>query len=92
MTSFPALTSRRHGTETVLTGFLDRSALYGVLAEIEALGLNLLELRQLEPRSTRIASAICNSLNYSTPAQDKQATPLCALRVANVVGDPVAIQ
>jgi hypothetical protein len=33
----------------VLTGFLDRSALYGVLAEIETLGLELLELRQLEP-------------------------------------------
>jgi hypothetical protein len=38
-----------HGAHTVLTGFLDRSALYGVLAEIEALGLDLLELRQLEP-------------------------------------------
>jgi hypothetical protein len=31
----------------VLTGLLDRSALYGVLAEIEALGLDLLELRKL---------------------------------------------
>jgi hypothetical protein len=30
----------------VLTGLLDRSALYGVLAEIEALGLDLLEVRQ----------------------------------------------
>jgi len=29
---------------------LDRSALYGVLAEIEALGLDLLELRQLAPQ------------------------------------------
>jgi hypothetical protein len=35
-------------SETVLTGFLeDRSALYGVLAQIEALGLELLELRQI---------------------------------------------
>jgi hypothetical protein len=33
----------------VLTGLLDRSALYGVLAEIEALGLDLLEVRQLTP-------------------------------------------
>jgi len=32
----------------VLTGRLDRSALYGVLAEIDALGLDLLEVRQLE--------------------------------------------
>ena len=30
-------------------GLLDRSALYGVLAEIEALGLDLLEVRQLTP-------------------------------------------
>ena len=47
--AFPALASRWHGAHTVLTGLLDRSALYGVLAEIEALGLDLLELRQLTP-------------------------------------------
>ncbi len=52
LSAFPALESHLHGTETVLTGFLDRSALYGVLAEIEALGLDLLEVRQLEPRCT----------------------------------------
>jgi hypothetical protein len=39
--------SHHHGAHTVLTGLLDRSALYGVLAEIEALGLDLLEVRQL---------------------------------------------
>ena len=38
----------RNGSETVLTGLLeDRSAVYGVLAQIEALGLELLELRQI---------------------------------------------
>jgi hypothetical protein len=46
---FPALASQWHGAHTVLTGLLDRSALYGVLAEIEALGLDLLEVRQLAP-------------------------------------------
>ncbi len=50
LSAFPALASRRHGTHTVLTGLLDRSALYGVLAEIEALGLGLLEVRQLMPK------------------------------------------
>ena len=36
------------GSETVLTGLLeDRSAVFGVLAQIEALGLELLELRQI---------------------------------------------
>jgi hypothetical protein len=49
LSCFPALASRRHGAHTVLTGCLDRSALYGVLAELEALGFDLLELRQLEP-------------------------------------------
>jgi hypothetical protein len=47
LSAFPALVSRRHGAHTVLTGLLDRSALYGVLAEIEALGLDLVEVRQL---------------------------------------------
>jgi len=47
LSAFPALGPRHHGACTVLTGLLDRSALYGVLAEIEALGLDLLEVRQL---------------------------------------------
>jgi hypothetical protein len=47
LSAFPALAPRHHGAHTVLTGFLDQSALYGVLAEIEAFGLDLLELRKL---------------------------------------------
>jgi hypothetical protein len=47
--AFPALEPHRHGAQTVLTGLLDRSALYGVLAEIEALGLDLLEVQRLTP-------------------------------------------
>ena len=36
--------------DTVLTGWLeDRSAVFGVVAQIEALGLDLLELRRLTP-------------------------------------------
>ena len=50
LSAFPAMTPRRHGADTVLTGLLDRSALYGVLAQIEALGLDLLEVRQLGPQ------------------------------------------
>jgi hypothetical protein len=50
LSAFPAMTSRLQGAETVLTGLLDRSALYGVLAEVEALGLDLLEVRQLTPQ------------------------------------------
>ena len=49
LSAFPAMVPQRHGADTVLTGRLDRSALYGVLAEIEALGLDLLEIRKLAP-------------------------------------------
>jgi hypothetical protein len=49
LSAFPALAPQHHGTHTVLTGLLDRSGLYGVLAEIEALGLDLLEIRRLTP-------------------------------------------
>jgi hypothetical protein len=50
LSAFPAMAWERQGTETVLTGVLDQPGLYGVLAEIEALGLELLEVRQLTPR------------------------------------------
>jgi hypothetical protein len=49
LSAFPALALHHQGAHTMLTGLLDRSALYGVLAEIEALGLDLLELRKLTP-------------------------------------------
>lgn len=48
--AFPALQARTSGCDTVLTGALrDQAALHGVLAEIEALGLELLEVRRLPP-------------------------------------------
>ena len=48
--AFPALQAQASGGDTVLTGPLpDRAALYGVLAQIEALGLDLLEVRRLPP-------------------------------------------
>jgi hypothetical protein len=50
LSAFPAMVPQWEGADTVLTGRLDRSALYGVLAEVEALGLDLLEVRQLTPR------------------------------------------
>ena len=51
LSAFPAMAWQRQGQETVLTGVLDRPALHGVLAEIEALGLDLLEVRQLTPEA-----------------------------------------
>ena len=46
--AFPDLCAQAHGAETVLTGVLpDQAALHGVLAKIQALGLELLELRRM---------------------------------------------
>ena len=48
--AFPGLRAQPRGQDTVLTGALpDQAALHGVLAEIEALGLELLEVRRLPP-------------------------------------------
>jgi hypothetical protein len=47
LSAFPSLASELKDSETVLTGVLeDRSAVFGVVAQIEALGLELLELRK----------------------------------------------
>jgi hypothetical protein len=49
--AFPDLQARPDGDDTVLTGVLaDQAALYGVLAEAEALCLELIEVRRLPPR------------------------------------------
>jgi hypothetical protein len=45
--AFPTLHADARGTETVLVGAIpDQAALHGVLAQIEALGLELLEVRR----------------------------------------------
>jgi hypothetical protein len=49
LSAFPAMVTQQEGRVTVLTGVLDQSALYGVLADIETLGLDLLEVRLLPP-------------------------------------------
>ena len=54
LSAFPSMAAELKGSETVLTGLLeDRSALFGVIAQIEALGLELLEVRQIgaQPRT-----------------------------------------
>lgn len=54
LSAFPTMGSEVRGGDTVLTGLLeDRSAVYGVLAQIEALGLELLELRRVGPSTVR---------------------------------------
>ena len=48
LSAFSSMAHEVKRSETVLTGWLeDRSALFGVLAQIEGLGLELLEVRQV---------------------------------------------
>ena len=48
--AFPDLRVRARGGDTTLSGVLaDQAALYGVLAQLEALGLELIEVRRLPP-------------------------------------------
>ena len=48
LVAFPGLRARTHQGETVLSGALpDQAALHGVLGQIEALGLELIEVRRI---------------------------------------------
>jgi hypothetical protein len=50
-TAFPTLHAETQGKDTLLAGDLaDQAALHGVLAQIEALGLELVEVRRLHGR------------------------------------------
>jgi hypothetical protein len=60
LSAFPGLRSRHEGAETVLFGDLDHPALYGVLSEIEALGLDLVEIRQLTTEPDIAESEDCD--------------------------------
>jgi monoterpene epsilon-lactone hydrolase len=56
MQAFPTLAEGRSSQDTLLVGSLpDQCALYGVIHQLEALGLELLEIRRLptsDPRTT----------------------------------------
>ena len=54
LSAFPWMVPEVKAGETALTGVLeDRAALFGVLAQIEALGLELLEVRQVAAEPAR---------------------------------------
>jgi hypothetical protein len=56
LSAFPSMIHELNGNETVLTGLLeDRSAVFSLIADVEALGLELLELRQVQPRPNKPA-------------------------------------
>ena len=51
LSAFPSMVYELKGSETVLTSMQeDQSAVFSLVAEVEALGLALLELRQVSPR------------------------------------------
>jgi hypothetical protein len=53
LAAFPALHAEAQDGNTLLTGSLgDQAALYGVLAQVEALGLELLEVRRIPGDTT----------------------------------------
>jgi hypothetical protein len=55
LSAFPTMVPELEGSETVLTGLLeDPSAVFGVIAQIEALGLELVELREIRPEPPRL--------------------------------------
>jgi hypothetical protein len=48
LTAFPALRAELNGEDTLLRGALpDQAALHGVLAQVEALGLELYDVRRV---------------------------------------------
>ena len=56
--AFPALGAQTLGPDTLLRGAVaDQAALHGVLAQIEALGLELLEVRRLPAASPARSAA-----------------------------------
>jgi hypothetical protein len=61
--AFPGMHPQTQGEDTFLRGAVaDQSALHGVLGRIEALGLELLELRRLPPNpETGRSTQACDS-------------------------------
>jgi len=73
-TAFPSLRARTQGNETVLSGSLvDRAALHGVLAIIETLGLELVELRQVA--SPELVSHMVRSGELEVSGKDQAPPP-----------------
>ena len=73
LSAFSSMTHELKGSGTVLTGWLeDPSALFGVLAQIEGLDLELLEVRQLR-RSPQSRESGDDRYTHGNRAADAEA-------------------
>ena len=72
--AFPELRARTRNHETLLTGALpDQSALHGVLTRIEALGLELLEVRRTRTPYGTVTQADAPGVLVPDPPADRSA-------------------
>jgi hypothetical protein len=85
MQAFPTLVAGRSGQDTLLSGSLpDQSAVYGVINQLEALGLQLLEIRRLPTGDPERASQSrdpceedsCRPPGGCTSIHDRQEPPM----------------
>ncbi|WP_405164584.1 helix-turn-helix domain-containing protein [Nocardia sp. NBC_01499] len=68
LAAFPAMVADQQGPDTILTGLLpDRSAFFGILAEVETLGLDLLEMRKRAPPSQSSDDSMLSAVVASAP-------------------------
>jgi hypothetical protein len=94
LSAFPAMVDQLKGGETELTGLLaDRSALFGVLAVIEALGLELLEVRQIprgrnSPESGSTPPQIIGDPPVTGPPRERLRKNATVLRAISSAGIP----
>ena len=77
LAAFPEMVSQQRGADCVLTGLLpDHSALFGILAQIEALGLELVEIRRLVPNPDPAERKKVAEKMASAPVRDQLADHL----------------
>lgn len=71
LSAFPSSLAAEHQVEqTVLAGFLDHAALYGVLSQLEMLGLDLVEVSRAEVSRLEVGTLEAGGSLPPTPCPD----------------------
>ena len=73
LSAFPAMARTSRARTPCSSAVLDQSALYGVLADIEALGLELMEVRQLTGRTSANSTADIGQVLDTRPSPHRPA-------------------